>query len=150
MKEDFFLTSILQAERTSYINKNLYKFRIHSNSMMKNKSKLIELYSYLIIYCEILKLTEKIIFNEEVKNFLLKDIKKLENNILSIYSNNNDNEIISILTQKLTIYQNIQLNKILQIKTIEYLGNNLNKNKTNNSLFKIINFIFTSLLIIFI
>ncbi len=118
--------------------------------MMKNKSKLIELYSYLIIYCEILKLTEKIIFNEEVKNFLLKDIKKLENNILSIYSNNNDNEIISILSQKLTIYQNIQLNKILQIKTIEYLGNNLNKNKTNNSLFKIINFIFTSLLIIFI
>ena len=111
MKEDFFLTSILQAERTSYINKNFYKFRIHSNSMMKNKSKLIELYSYLIIYCEILKLTEKIIFNEEV-NFLLKDIKKLENNILSIYSNNNDNETISILAQKLTIYQNIQLNKI--------------------------------------
>ena len=118
--------------------------------MMKNKSKLIELYSYLIIYCEILKLTEKIIFNEEVKNFLLKEIKMQEKNILSFYSNNDDNEIISILIHKLTIYQNIQLNKILQIKTIENLENNLNKIKTNNSLFKIINFIFTSLLIFFI
>ena len=81
-----FLTLILQAERTCYINKPFYKYRI----MNKEKSNLIELYSYIIIYSEILKLIEKISLTEEAKIYILKDIKKLENNILKIYNITND------------------------------------------------------------
>ena len=139
----FFLTSILQAEKTSYINKTFYKFRIHSNSMTKKKTKLIELYSYLIIYCEIQKLTEKINLKEEAKNLIIKDIKKLENEILRIYSNNNEESIKLKLNQTLTIYQNIQLNHILQKE-------NLNNVKSYISKIKLIGLIFTYLLIYYI
>ena len=58
--------------------------------MNKTKSNVIELYSYIRIYSEILKLTEKISLTEEAKIYILKDIKKLENNILQIYDVTND------------------------------------------------------------
>ena len=58
--------------------------------MNKTKSNVIELYSYIRIYSEILKLTEKISLTEEAKIYILKDIKKLENNILKIYNITND------------------------------------------------------------
>jgi hypothetical protein len=51
--------------------------------MNKTKSNVIELYSDKRIYSEILKLTEKISLTEEAKIYILKDIKKLENNILT-------------------------------------------------------------------
>lgn len=69
--------------------------------MNEEKSNLIELYYYIIIYSEILKLTD-----EEAKIYTLKNIKILENNILKIYSKNNDDVFKSILLEKLTIYQN--------------------------------------------
>ncbi len=66
-----------------------YKHRIHSNSMNKTKSNVIELYSYLSIYSDILKLTEKISLTQESKLYILKDTKKSENNIPYIeYINN--------------------------------------------------------------
>ena len=146
----FFITSILQAERTSYINKAFYKMRIHSNSMTKNKLNIIELYSYLIIYCEIQKLTEKLFFIENAQKFILKDIKKLENDILRIYSNIKEDAIKSKLNKKLTIYQKIQLNKILQIKTIQNIENNLSNIKSYLSHIKLISLLITCLLIYYI
>ena len=138
-----FLTLILKAERTCFINEKFYKFRINSNSMNKIKSTFTELYSYIILYCEIVQIIEKINLTEEAKNYLLKDLKKLENNILKIYSNNNDDSL-KLLREKLTINQIIQLNNILQLKTIKTLENNLKKIKKH---FKIIGFIVTILLI---
>ena len=146
----FFLTSILQAERTSYINKVFYKIRIHSNSMIKNKINIIELYSYLIIYCEIQKLTEKLLFIEKAKNFILKDLKKLENDILRIYSNNKEEVIKSKLNQKLTIFQKVQLNKILLFNTIQNAENNLINIKSYLSHIKLMGLIITCLLIYYI
>ena len=139
-----FLTLILQAERTCYINKPFYKFRIHSNSMNKEKSNLIELYSYIIIYSEILKLIEKISLTEEAKIYILKDIKNIENNILKIYSKTNDDVFKSIFLEKLTIYQNTQFNKILELNTTKNLEKKLKKVKKH---IKILGVIFTLLLI---
>ena len=124
--------------------------RIHSNSMTKNKLNIIELYSYLIIYCEIQKLTEKLLFIEKAKNFILKDLKKLENDILRIYSNNKEEVIKSKLNQKLTIFQNIQLNKILLFKTIQNAENNLINIKSYLSHIKLMGLIITCLLIYYI
>jgi glycosyltransferase involved in cell wall biosynthesis len=140
-----FLTLILQAERTCYINKPYYKYRIYSNSMNKTESNIIQLYSYIIIYSEILKLTEKISLTEESKIYILKDIRNLENNILQIYSNNKNDTLKSILTEKLTIYQNIQFNKIIEFKTLKNLREYLKKNKKRIKL--IIGFFFTLLFI---
>ena len=138
-----FLTLILQAERTCYINKPFYKFRKNSNSTNNSKSNIAELYSYIIIYSEIIQLIEKINLTELAKIYILKDITKLENNIIKIYSNNN-NDLFKKLKEKLTINQNIQLNKILQLKTIKMLKENSKKQRKS---IKIIGFIFTLLLI---
>jgi len=97
--------------------------------MNKTKSNLIELYSHIIIYSEILKLIEKISLTEEAKIYILKDIKNIENNILKIYSKTNDDVFKSILLEKLTIYQNTQFNKILEFKTIKNLEKNWKKLK---------------------
>ena len=78
-------------------------------------------YILIIIYSEILKLTEKISLTEEAKIYILKDLKNLEKNILKIYSKNNDDVFKSILMEKLTINQNTQFNKILELKTIKNL-----------------------------
>ena len=139
-----FLTLILQAERTCYINKPFYKFRIYSNSINKEKSNLIVLYSYIIIYSEILKLTDKISLTEEAKIYILKDIQKFEKNIIKIYSNNNNDVFKAKLIEKLTIYQNVLFNKILKFNIIKNLENNLKKQTQH---IKIIGFVLTLLLI---
>ena len=139
-----FLTLILQAERTSYINKPFNKFRIFPNSINQAKSNFTVLYSYIILYSEILKLTEKISLSEEAKIYILKDIQKIENNILKIYSYNNDDIFKSKLIEKLTIYQNVQFNQILKLNVIKNLEYNLKKLR---QYIKLIGFILTLLLI---
>ena len=101
-------------------------------------------YILIIIYSEILKLTEKISLSEEAKIYILKDIQKIENNILKIYSYNNDDIFKSKLIEKLTIYQNVQFNQILKLNVIKNLEYNLKKLR---QYIKLIGFILTLLLI---
>ena len=111
----FSLITILFANKTSHINKPFYKRRLHTNSIINTKFTVRNLYGYLIIFCEIEKLLEKNNFNHKLK----KAIKKEQRYIGKLVSKINmiiPYEQTKILLKKLTVYQSVQYNKLIQKK----------------------------------
>jgi len=110
----FTFIAILLARRTSYIKNIYYKRRIHINSIMTTSFDVKNLYGYFIVYCEYLKFIEKNNFEGKVRTAIQKELMKIRNKIDFIYEQITNDEKY-ILFKKLTMYQEIIFNNILEI-----------------------------------
>ena len=108
----FSMIAFLKANKTSYINKNYYKFRIHNNSIT-DYFLINNIYGYLIIYCEIQKLMEKYNFKNKLKYVIIDEITVIEKNIFKANKLISE-ELKSVLKRKITIYQEIKFSNIIK------------------------------------
>ena len=124
----FSLISILNVNKISHIKQRYYKYRIQKHSI--TESFLINnLYGYLIIYCEIQKFIENYNFKNELRSAIMNEISDIEKKIFKA------NKIIAkdlknLLLKKITIYQEIQYKKIIQLNEL------LDLKKKNKKLMK--------------
>ena len=110
----FTFIAILLARRTSYIKNIYYKRRIHINSIMTTSFNVKNLYGYFIVYCEYFKFLQKNNFEGKVRIAIQKELIKIRNKIEFIYDQITNDEKY-ILFKKLTMYQEIIFNNILEI-----------------------------------
>ena len=133
------MIAFLKANKTSYIKKNYYKFRIHNNS--KTDYFLINnIYGYLIIYCEIQKLMEKYNFKNKLKYVIIDEITVIEKNIFKANKLISE-ELKSVLKRKITIYQEIKYSNIIKKFENKDLKETIKKLKIKNYIFIFIYFI---------
>ena len=111
----FTFIAILLAKRTSYIKNIYYQRRIHINSIMTTSFNVKNLYGYFIVYCEYFKFLQKNNFEGKVRIAIQKELIKIRNKIEFIYDQITNDEKY-ILFKKLTMYQEIIFNNILEIK----------------------------------
>ena len=140
----FTLISLLNANKTSHIKHNYYKYRVKLNSISKTYN-INDLYGYLIIYCEIQKLMENYNIKYELKSAIMKEIRDIEEKILKI-SNLIPEEQKNHLLKKITIFQEIQYKKIIQIN--DGLKITIKKLKKKNKIFLSIIFLLLIILLI--
>ena len=110
----FTFIAILLAKRTSYIKNIYYKRRIHIDSIMTTSFNVKNLYGYFIVYCELIKFLQKNNFEGKERTAIQKEMKKIRNKIEYIYEQITNDEKY-ILFKKLTMYQEIIFNNILEI-----------------------------------
>jgi hypothetical protein len=139
----FTLIALLNANKTKHINQAYYNYRVHDKLMTDNYN-INNLYSYLVIYSEIIKLTSKSNFKNELKATIINEIIDIENKIFEANKNITE-ELKNLLLKKITIYQEIQYKNIIQKNEIIALGKKFknlekkyNKLKKKNSIYLLI------------
>jgi glycosyltransferase involved in cell wall biosynthesis len=109
----FIFTSILLANRTSYIKKSYYIRKIDRKSKVSRNIKY--LYGYFIMYSEILKFLEKNKFDGKIKYAIFAKLKKYRKIIADIFNKIPKNEK-NIFMRKLTNFQKNQIKDIIKKK----------------------------------
>ena len=146
----FNLISILNANKTIYINQTYYKYRDHNKSTTISYN-INSLFGYLIVYCEIKKLYKNCDSKKELKMAIFNEMLEIEQKIYKI------NKIISedenyLLLNKVTNYQKIQYKNIINRNENEILVKDLKKKiktlRKKNKIFKYI-IIFLSLILLY-
>ena len=152
----FSLISLLNANRTIYINQTYYKHRIHNKAITRSFN-INNLYGYLIIYCEIQKLLEDFNFKKKLKKVIFDEIFEIEKKILKI-NNLLSEEEKHLLLKKINIYQEIQYKNIIKInekinekiKLKKDMERIIKRLKKKNAIFKYIIYFLSCNCVIFI
>ena len=113
--ELFYINAIFLANRTTFIKKIYYYYRMHKKSIIHKKKNIKYLYGYLISYCEMINKLNNITFKKNIidvmnikKKYLIKSMKKImktiskkEKKILSlILTDNQKNQLSSIIRKQ--------------------------------------------------